>query len=313
MSPTRICSAYPVAQARLTVRFFFELSHTRKQNQNISAISGKAVLCYHVAYMTDPIRKILFQRFTDYVATFRDSEGQLSPMLQLKLTHTMHVIKDAKNIMRDEGWNEEQRPNGEVCALLHDIGRFSQFKEFGSFRDSESVDHARRGVEIIRELNLFEGANQETAQRIAHTIHWHNKKALPEDMDDATASLGHLVRDADKLDIFRVIETAVEDGSIDHNPEIAWGLEMKGAPNPKLVESVIKGEPVDYSLINALSDFILIQVGWVISGFHYKSALKIAKERHVIEFRRKYLKTLTDSPAIDRCCDAAESVLAKLR
>lgn len=258
------------------------------------------------------MRKIIFQRFNEYVTTFRDSEGQLSPMLQLKLTHTMHVIKDAKTIMRDEGWSKEQRLSGEVCALLHDIGRFSQFKEFATFRDSESVDHAQRGVEIIQGLNLLEGVNPETAQTVIHVIQWHNKKALPKDMDAATAALGHLVRDADKLDIFRVMETAIEDGSITNNPEITWGLDIRGRPNPELVRSILQGEPVDYSHIHSLSDFILIQVGWVISGFHNTSALKIARARNVVEYRREYLKTLATDIAFDQCCDAANAVLAEV-
>ncbi|MDA3924682.1 MAG: HD domain-containing protein [Kiritimatiellae bacterium] len=260
--------------------------------------------------MTNEIRKILVQRFTDYVDTFRDSSGQLSPMLQLKLTHTMHVVKDAKSIMECEGWRKAKRPIGEVCALLHDIGRFSQFKEFGTFQDSLSIDHAERGIEIMQELNILQIATPSAAQQITDAIQWHNKKELPDDMDAETRELGHLVRDADKLDIFRVIETAIEDGTIDNTPEITWGLDIKGHPNQKLVNSILKGQPVDYSHVHSLSDFILIQVGWVISGFHNKSALNIIKERNVVEFRRKYLKKLTNDNAIDLCCNAAESILA---
>ncbi len=252
---------------------------------------------------------MLFQRFTAYINTFRTSDGNLAPMLQLKLTHTLHVVKDAQRIMQDEAWDASARLEGQACALLHDIGRFSQFREFGSFRDSESVDHAQRGVEIIQSLNLLEGVPPPTAQRIIEAVKWHNKKALPEDLDGATAALGHLVRDADKLDIFRVMESAAADGSLENNPEITWGLDIKGAPNPEIIASVLSGEPVDYAKIHSLADFILIQVGWVISGFHSRSALRIARQRKVVEFRRAYLKKISDSPAIDRCCDAAAAAL----
>ena len=227
-------------------------------------------------------------------------------MQQLKLTHTMHVVKDAKNIMRGESWNAEDAPTGEAVAILHDIGRFPQFAEFGTFRDSESVDHAQRGIAVIEDLNILEKATPATARRIIDAIRWHNKKSVPEGKERETTLLAHLIRDADKLDIFRVMETAVKDGSIENNPEITWGLDIKGAPNPALVKSILAGEAVDYSLIKGLSDFILIQIGWIISGFHHKTALKVVKERNVIQFRRDFLKTLTADSAIDRCCDAAE-------
>lgn len=268
-----------------------------------------AVLCYNFRLMTDQRLKILSRRFIDYVNTFRDSSGELIPMLQLKLTHTKRVVQNARRIMQGERWQGPSLLEGELCALLHDIGRFSQFTEFGTFRDSESVDHALRGVEIIQKLDILEGVPAPAAQRIIESVQWHNKKALPSEMENSTAALAHLVRDADKLDIFKVMIEAVKDGSIETNPEITWGLSIKGAPNPEVVNAVIKGKPVDYSQIHALSDFILIQVGWVINGFHYRTALQITGERKVVEFHHKYLKTLTASPAIDLCCDAAYTAL----
>ena len=222
----------------------------------------------------------------------------------------MHVVKNAKNIMRREGWNAEDAPTGEVVAILHDIGRFPQFAEFGTFRDSESVDHAKRGITVIKELNILNNATFGTATKITDAIRWHNKKAVPDEQESETTALAHLIRDADKLDIFRVMETAVKDGSIENNPEITWGLDIKGAPNPELVKSILAGKAVEYDLIKGLADFILIQIGWIINGFHHGTALRIAKERNVITFRRAFLRTLTDDSAIDRCCDMAE---AKIR
>ena len=260
--------------------------------------------------MTNQVCKEIIKSFNNYVDTYRDNEDALRPMQQLKLTHTMHVVKDAKNIMQGEGWNQEDAPTGEVVAVLHDIGRFSQFAEFGTFRDSESIDHAERGIEVIEKLNMLNSATAGTAEKIIKAIRWHNKKTIPDGEDQETTALAHLIRDADKLDIFRVMETAVKDGSIENNPEITWGLDIKGAPNPELVKSILKGQAVDYTLIQGLADFILIQIGWIISGFHHDTALRVVKERNVITFRRDFLKTLTDDSAIDRCCDAAE---AKIR
>ncbi len=259
--------------------------------------------------MTNKVSREIIKAFNSYVDTYRDSAGTLHPMQQLKLTHTLHVVRETQAIMRGEGWSADDGPTGEIVAILHDIGRFSQFAEFDTFRDSESVDHAKRGAAVIKKLNMLAGASSGTAKKIIKAILWHNKKRVPAGEDSATTALAHLIRDADKLDIFRVMERAVKDGSIENNPEITWGLDITGAPNPELVKSILAGKAVDYSLITGLSDFILIQIGWIINGFHYDTALRVVKERNVIPFRRDFLKTLTDDSAIDRCCDAAEAVV----
>lgn len=259
--------------------------------------------------MTNQINRKISQRFNSYVDGYRDKRGALHPMLQLKLTHSSHVTKNARAIMRGERWPQEDFPTGEVAATLHDIGRFSQFADFKTFQDADSVDHARRGVEVIKKLDILNGATQETVDKILNAVRWHNRKAIPEGQERESAALAHLIRDADKLDIFRVMETAVKDGMIDENPEMTWDLDLKKAPNHKLVESILQGQAVDYGLITGLSDFILIQIGWIISGFHYRTALKMVKERNVIQFRREFLKTLSDDTAIDRCCDAAEETI----
>ncbi|MFO7936146.1 MAG: HD domain-containing protein [Kiritimatiellia bacterium] len=262
--------------------------------------------------MTEQTAENIRKKFNKHVDSFRNKKGILHPMLQLKLQHTAFVVKNAIAVMQGENWNRGQTPAVEVAAILHDIGRFSQFAEFGTFRDSESVDHAERGIDIIEKLNIFAGATPGTAERISKAIRWHNKKSIPAETAPETAALAHLIRDADKLDIFRVMEAAIKDGSIEKNPEITWGLDLRGAPNPELVEASIRGEAVDYKLIQSFTDFILIQIGWIISGFHYDTSLKLVKERNIIEFRRNYLKTLTDDTAIDRCCDAAGEVLRQV-
>jgi len=261
--------------------------------------------------MTRDFYETLKRRYDAYVDTFRDAGGALSQMLQLKLDHTLHVVEDAKRIMAGEAWSEEAYVLGEACALFHDVGRYSQLKEFGTFQDVKSINHAVRGVEVIRAEHLLEGSEEAEQSRILTSVALHNKKSVPETLDPETARLVHLVRDADKLDIFRVLEVAIADGSLERNPEIAWDLQVKGLPSATLVEAVRQGLPVSYEWVKSLSDFVLIQVGWLTGGLHYLSALRLASERHVLEYREAFLKTLSDDPGVDVCCAAARTFLGK--
>lgn len=261
--------------------------------------------------MTRDFLATLTRRYDAYVDSFRDDASTLPQMLQLKLDHTLKVVEDAKRIMAGEAWSEDAYVLGEACALMHDVGRYSQLKEFGTFQDSKSIDHAVRGVEVIEAERLLDGLEESERKKILTSVALHNKKSVPATLDGETAGLVHLVRDADKLDIFRVMEVAIGDGSLERNPEIAWELQVKGPPTPEIVEAVRQGRSVSYALVKSLSDFVLIQVGWLIGGLHYPSALRLASERRVLEYRETFLKTLSADPGVDLCCHAARAYLSE--
>ncbi|MDR2849136.1 MAG: HD domain-containing protein, partial [Verrucomicrobiota bacterium] len=244
--------------------------------------------------MTPEFLNLLTQRYTAYVDTFRDASGALPDMLRLKLDHTRGVVADARRIMAGEDWDDASRVLGEACAWLHDAGRYSQFTEFGTFQDSKSIDHAKRGVQVIQEQGWLDGLPADERKRALASVVLHNRRAVPPTVAPQLARLTHLVRDADKLDIFRVMESAVRDGSLARNPEIAWGLQVAGAPSPEVVEAVRQGRSVSYAWIRTLSDFVLIQVGWLIGGLYYGTSCRLAAERNVLGFREAFLKTLSD-------------------
>lgn len=262
--------------------------------------------------MTRDFLAVLTRRYHAYLDVFRSPGGALKEMLQLKLEHTLAVVEDAKRIMAGEGWAEDARVSGEACALLHDAGRYSQLSEFGTFQDAKSFDHAQRGVEVAERLEWLKELPQEERRQVLTAVGLHNKKEVPASLDAATVELCHLVRDADKLDIFRVLEEAVVDGSLQRNPEIAWGLQMTGAPSPAVVDAVSRGLPVSYAWIKTLSDFVLIQVGWLNGGLRFRSSLRLAKDRQVLEFREDFLKTLSDDPGVTVCCEAARAHIESL-
>jgi hypothetical protein len=261
--------------------------------------------------MTRDFLETLTRRYHAYVDTFRAADGTLPQMLQLKLDHTLCVVENARLIMGGESWPEAARATGEVCALLHDAGRYSQLSEFGTFQDARSIDHAARGVAVIEERQWLAELQPEERKAVIAAVALHNKKEVPALLPAGTADLAYLVRDADKLDIFRVLETAITDGSLARNPEIAWDLQVKGAPSPDVVEAVSKGQPVSYTWIKTLSDFVLIQVGWLNGGLHFRTALLLARERRVLEFREAFLKTLSDDPGVTVCCAAASAYLGE--
>jgi hypothetical protein len=72
-----------------------------------------------------------------------------------------------------------------------------------------------------------------------------------------------------------------------------------------VVSAIGELRPVDYQHIKSLADFVLIQVGWMISGLCFKTSIRLCRERDHLEFRRRFLHEITDDPSVDRLCDIA--------
>jgi len=259
----------------------------------------------------------LEQRYDAYVDTFRDAEGRLSDMMQLKRIHTGFVLKNARLIADGESFSDEERKASEAAALLHDTGRYEQLKRYNTFRDTDSVDHAVFSHDIVCDLGWLDG--REDRDAILKAVLYHNRRDLPPEIADPmststaflhlTSIAAHTVRDADKLDIFRVLESLVKKPGWQEDRTAFWNLEILGAPNPEVVKAVEERRHVDYQNIKTLADFVLIQVGWMISELHFATSRRLCAERGHLAFRRDFLHRLTDDPAIDRICDLALNML----
>ena len=245
----------------------------------------------------------LTKLYDAYVDTYRGEDGKLPAMMQLKRTHTAFVVKNAELIADGEGFAPEEREVALAAALLHDTGRYEQLRRYNTFKDSDSVDHAVFSHDIVKEKGWTDNPV------VLNAVLYHNRRDLPDGMDHLTAIASHTVRDADKLDIFRVLEDQVAHTDWKSDSRAFWNLAVSAPPNPVVVECIAKGEPVDYQNIKSLSDFVLIQVGWMISGLHFATSRRLCRERNHLAYRRDFLHQLTDSPSIDRLCDMAERVL----
>lgn len=242
----------------------------------------------------------LTARYDAYVDTFR-VDGALSPMMALKRLHTEKVVANARLIAAGEGFDA---PTTQVClaaALLHDTGRYEQLRRYNTFRDSDSVDHAVLSHGIVVEQGWLDDVPL-PARPILDAVLFHNRRDLPEGLDALTRAAAQTVRDADKLDIFRVLEDQIATTDWRHDCRAFWNLPTTARPNPAVLAAIRAGRPVDYQNIASLADFVLIQVGWMVSGLAYATTRRLCTARGHLAFRRDFLHQLTDDPAVDEIC-----------
>lgn len=254
--------------------------------------------------------QVLEKKYAEYVAGFADHSGRIPEMMELKRVHTRYVVDNASLIAYGEGFDDKEREASLASALLHDTGRYEQLRRFNTFKDSESVDHAVYSYDIIRKLKWMDAlTDKKTEEAILKAVLYHNRREIPDGLDSLTLKCAQTVRDADKLDIFRVAEERITKTDWRKNTTAFWNLKIDAPPDREVVECILSSKPVDYQMIKSLSDFIMIQVGWMISGFYYSTSRRLCSERGHLAFRRKFLHELSASRAIDEICDKAEKVL----
>ena len=251
--------------------------------------------------------QVLSGLYDAYVDTYRGQDGILPPMMQLKLVHTRKVVEAACAIAKGEGFDAPTARACEAAALLHDTGRYEQLRVYNTFRDSDSVDHAVFSHDIVKEKGWLDGWEDKDA--ILAAVLYHNRREIPEGLNPLTLACSRTVRDADKLDIFRVLEDQIATTDWRHDAKAFWNLPTTAAPNPVVAEAIREGRPVDYQNIKSLADFVLIQVGWMVSGLEYATSRRLCAARGHLAYRRHFLHQLTDAPVVDELCDLAEKAL----
>lgn len=135
--------------------------------------------------------------------------------IKLKIDHTYRVAEIAEKIGGSLGADPDF---SWFLGLLHDIGRFEQVTRYQTFIDRDSVDHAELGADILFsdgmigtfpvDAFILQGPGKDAGDsiRIMETaIRLHNKLELPAHLDDTALLYCRILRDADKVDIMRVL------------------------------------------------------------------------------------------------------------
>lgn len=155
-------------------------------------------------------RKLITEQFNNYVSDY----DATNPKVALKIAHTYRVADISEKIVTDLGLSDNDRDIAWVIGMLHDIGRFEQIKRFNTFNDMQSVDHAKFGVRLLFDEGLIERFElDESIYSLVRTAIWnHNLYRIEEGLDERTLEFCKIIRDADKVDIFRAnYETPMED------------------------------------------------------------------------------------------------------
>lgn len=139
--------------------------------------------------------------FYEYTSHYNAADEKV----RLKIEHTLRVSRLCEQIAQEIGLPQEEAELAWLLGLLHDVGRFEQLRNYGTFNDMESVNHAAYGADILfREGKVRDYISEKTEDALLEkAIRFHNVYRLPEGLAEREKIFCCIIRDADKIDILR--------------------------------------------------------------------------------------------------------------
>lgn len=220
--------------------------------------------------------------FADYVAGFYTDDPGDSYAIHLKEKHTERVCENIIMLGNALGLSDQEMIVSETMGLFHDIGRFKQYAVYGTFNDMVSENHAKLGLREMAKHNVLAVCTRDEKRWITKAIAYHNAASIPEDEDEKTLFYIRLLRDSDKLDIWKVVIDYYKKRDKEPNSLLEIGLPDDPTYSPQIVAAIRKGRIVLMQDLRTLNDFKLLQISWVFD-LNFVPSFQAVKAREYIE------------------------------
>ncbi len=246
--------------------------------------------------------------FKEYTDSFKNQDLK---GFNLKITHTYQVINNIKIISKNLNLSKEDQQLAELIALLHDIGRFNELVITKKF-DNNNFNHALYGSNLLFEDKLIRNFIEDNKYDyiIKFAIENHNKLAIEKTSNEKELLFAKLIRDADKIDIYRVnkelplneIYPEIIDSNKDIEDSYISDEVYNSIRNRKCVVTSDRKYPLDYLLcclafifdinytetINIIKDHNFINE--LIDRFNYTNEETKNKMKEIKTIFNKYLE-----------------------
>lgn len=227
-----------------------------------------------------------------YISDLYTTDSDIQNNILLKQHHTNKVVENCRALAEALQLSERDAVLAEMIGLFHDIGRFKQYIVYRTFNDRNSVNHALFGLAEIDGLPLLRQLPPEDLAAFKFAIANHNAMSIAPEPDERKILLARVIRDADKLDIFRVLEPRLlpSDGS-GYSDEFAAAL--------------LQGRQCDYGAIKTLDDHKIVRLLWLYDIYFPWTLAQIEKRGFV----SKIIASLPDDDNIRAGVAALQSYM----
>ncbi len=243
--------------------------------------------------------------FSEYCDSFSTSCNDDQRNFDVKRKHTDNVCSNMLLIAQDLELDDHRTIVAESVALFHDIGRFPQYRQYKTFQDSISVNHAALGAKVLIESSALLNLPKGDQDLIVRAVTLHNVLAIPGELDRDLLQLVKMVRDADKLDIWQVFLDYCGQPAKDKPTAVGLGLPDIPEYSPEVLKQLHQHKLVLLSSLKTLTDFKLLQLAWIFD-LNFAASFRIAAQRQYID---RFALTLPKTDAVADAVDAVREYL----
>lgn len=197
-------------------------------------------------------------------------DAQIVDGIVLKEKHTWKVTNNCERLAKHLGLNEHDKLLAKMIGLFHDVGRFRQFTIYRTFNDALSENHAKLGLSVIKDLSFMKKLSEDDLATLNFAIGNHNAKEIAPTDNKRFLSFAKLIRDADKIDIYRVLKPYL-------GPTDGTGC------SPDFVELFVQGKQCDYTKMRTQDDRKLVRLMWVYDINYAWSLQQIINDNYIEE------------------------------
>jgi hypothetical protein len=220
--------------------------------------------------------------FTAYCRGFYTENEADNRNFSLKEIHTHHVCDNMNLLIGSLKLSPSERITGEAIALFHDVGRFEQYRRYSTFRDDISENHAALGVKILKEESVLEKVPEEERRTIYLAISLHNVFRVSSSINGHDLLFSRLIRDADKLDIWRIFVEYYMQPETERASAVGLGFPDQPGYSPEVLDCLERRKMVNLSTLKSLNDFKLLQLSWVFD-LNFPASFRLALDRGYID------------------------------
>ena len=234
-------------------------------------------------------REQALKTFKKYVQGYHTEDEKV----RLKIEHTYRVADFCEKIALSLGLSAEDVDLAWLIGLLHDIGRFEQLKNYGTFQDALSIDHAQYGAEILFEQGKIRdyAAEEEEDGLIRTAVAYHSAYRIPEGLEERTERFCHIIRDADKIDILRV--------NVEFPLEEIYNVSSRELRSGQVTEEVMNSFEEEHAVLRSLKKTAVDNVVGHISLVYelvFPVSLQMVEEQGYLE---KLMQFWSDNPVTE--------------
>ncbi|RJQ49458.1 MAG: HD domain-containing protein [Nitrospiraceae bacterium] len=232
--------------------------------------------------MTENDLKILKAWFAHYTRSFFTSDQEDQKNINLKIEHTYHVCENIVRIANGILPGDNERRLAEAVALFHDVGRFPQYARYKTFKDAVSVNHGSLGAKTLISERVLENLPGDEQRLITEAVRFHSALSIPKAVDERTVFLLKMIRDADKLDIWRVFADFYEAPEEERASATAHGKPDTPGYSKEMLSNLFQKRIAPYSRVRNLNDFKIMNLSWAYD-LHFRESFRLLLERNYVE------------------------------